>query len=76
MKIRFKRLYTFSKTHALVAYQCWIASLLEDQSSLEAKEEMWKALSTIQGDLLQMLSNRDYLFELVDVLRGSSLNDE
>ena len=59
-----------------MAHNCWIVASLEDQSSLKAKEEMRKALSTIQGDLLQCLSDRDDLFELVDVLHGASLKDE
>ena len=33
-------------------------------------------MSTIQGEFLQFLSDRDDLFELVDVLHGSSLKDE
>ena len=63
-------------TYALVSHQCWIIASLEYQSSLEAKEEIKNALSTIQGDFLQLLSNIDDFFELVEVFHGESLKDE
>ena len=63
-------LHLLHETHASVSHQCWIVSSLADQYSLEAKEEMQKALSTIQGDLLQLISDGDDLFELIDVLHG------
>ena len=55
-------------THSLVAHQCWISTSLEDQYSLESKEEMQKELSTIQGEFLQLISNRDDFIDLADVL--------
>ena len=70
-----KDLHLVQDTHYSVAQQCCIAASLEDQSSLESKEEMQKALSTIQGELLQLIYDRDDLIELADVLHGSSLND-
>ena len=69
-------LHLIHDTHALVSHQCWITASLDDQSSLEAKEEIQKALSTIQGDFLQFISNRDYFFELADILKRESLEDE
>ena len=65
-----KDLHLLQETHALVSHQYWIAASSEDQSSLESKEEMQKALSTIQGEFLQLLSDRDYLIEIADVLHG------
>ena len=37
---------------------------------------MRKALSTIQVEFIQLLSDRDDLIELADVLHGESLKDE
>ena len=48
-----KDLHLLQDTHSSVAHQCWIVASLEDQSSLESKEDMWKALSTRQGEFLQ-----------------------
>ena len=76
MKRIFKKaLYLLQDTHSSVAHQCWIAASLEDQSSLESKEEMQKALSTIQGEFLKLISYRDDFIEVVDVLHGASLKD-
>ena len=71
-----KDLQLLQDTHSLVSHHCWIVVSLEDQSPLESKEEMRKELYTIQGDLLQLLSDRDDLFEIADVFHGASLKDE
>ena len=68
-------LHLLHDTHALVSHQCWIVASLEDQYSLEAKEEIWKALSTIQGDFLQFIFDRDDLFDFFEVLHGAYLKD-
>ena len=65
-----KDLHLLQDTHSSVAHQCSIAASLEDQSSLESKEEMRKALSTIQGEFQQLLSDINDLFELVELLHG------
>ena len=65
-----KAVHLLQDTDSSVAHQCWIAASLEDQSSLESKEDMWKALSTIQGEFLQFLSDRDDLIDIVDVFQG------
>ena len=39
-----KALHLLQDTHSSVAHQCWIAASLEDQSSLESKEEMRKGI--------------------------------
>ena len=70
-----KALHLLQDTHSSVAHQFWIVASSEDQSSLESKEEMRKALSTIQGELLQFIYDRDYFIELSDVLYGASLKD-
>ena len=70
-----KALHLLQDTHSSVAHQCWIVASLEDQSSLESKQEMQKALFTIQGEFLQLISNRDDLIELADMLHGASLKD-
>ena len=71
-----KALHLLQDTHSSVAHQCWIVASSEDQSSLESKEEMRKALSTIQGEFLQLLFDRaDLMFELADMLHGASLKD-
>ena len=69
-------LHLLQDTHSSVAHQCWIVASLEDQSSLESKEEMQKALSTIQGEFSKLFSNRYDLIDVADVLHGASLNDE
>ena len=69
-------LHLLHDTYASVSHPCWIVASLEDQSSLEAKEEIRKALSTIQGDFSQFIYDIDYLVGLVDVLHGASLKDE
>ena len=63
-------LHLLHDTHALVSQQCWLVASLEDQSSLESKEEMQKALSTIQGEFLKLFSDRDDLIKVADVLHG------
>ena len=70
-----KDLHLLQDTHSLVAHPYWIAASLEYQSSLESKE-IQKALSTIQGEFLKLLSDRDDLIEVADVLHGASLKDE
>ena len=70
-----KDLHLLQDTHSSMAHQCWTNASLEDQSSLESKEETWKTFYAIQGEFLQLLSDRDDLFELVDVLHGASLKD-
>ena len=62
-----KDLHLLQDIHSSVAHQCWIVASLEDQYSLESKEEMQKALPTIQGELLQLISDRDDLIEIVYV---------
>ena len=59
-----------------MAHKCWIVASLEDQSSIESKEEMRKALSTIQGEFLQFLSDRDDLFDIVYVFHVEYLKNE
>ena len=68
-------LHIFHDRHASMSHQCWIVYSLEDQSSLEAKEETQKELSTIQGEFIQFLSDRDDLIYLYNVLHGASLKD-
>ena len=68
-------LHLLQDTHYLMAHQCWIDASLEDQSSLDSKEYMHKALSTIQGEFLKLISDRDDLIEVSDVLHGASLKD-
>ena len=63
-------------THDLVSHKCWITTSLEDQYSLESKEETEEAFSTIQGEFLKFLFDRDDLIQLVDVLHGESLKDK
>ena len=70
-----KALHFLQDTHASVSHQFWIVASLEDQSSLESKEEMHKALSTIQGEFLKLISDRDDLIEVSDVFHGASLKD-
>ena len=69
-------LHLLHDTHDSVSHQCWITASLEGQTFLEAKDKIQKALSTIQGDFLQLLSDRYDLFELVEVFHGESLKDE
>ena len=73
-----KDLHLLQDTHSSVAHQCWIAASLEDQSSLESKEEMQNALSTIQGEFLKLISNRDDFIEVSYVkfqISSSSFKD-
>ena len=70
-----KDLHLLQDTHASLAYRFWIVASLEDQYSIESKEEMRKALSTLQEKFLKLLFDRDDLIELADVLHGASLED-
>ena len=65
-----KSLHLLQYTHSSVAHQCWIVASLEDQSSLESKQEIQKVLSTLQGELLQLISNRDDFIELYYLFHG------
>ena len=49
---------------------------MEDQSSFEAMENIQKAMSTIKGNFSQLLSNKNDMFELVELLWEASLHDE
>ena len=69
-------LHLLHDKHASVSHQCWIIASLEDPYSLEAKEEIQKALSTIQGDFLQFIFDRDDLFDIVEVFHVASSKDE
>ena len=63
-------------THASVSKMCWEAALMEDQSSFEAMENIQKAMSTIKGNFSQLLSDKNDMFELVELLREASLHNE
>ena len=54
----------------------WEADLMEDQSSFEAMENIQKAMSTIKGNFSQLLSDKNDMFELVELLQEASLHDE
>ena len=58
-------------THASVSKMCWKSSLMEDQSSFEAMENIQKAMSTIKGNFSQLLSDKNDMFELVELLQES-----
>ena len=49
---------------------------MEYQSSFESMENIQKAMSTIKGNFSQLLSDRNDMFELVELLREESLHDE
>ena len=55
---------------------CWEADLMEDQYSFEAMSNIQKAMPTIKGNFSQFLSNRNDMFELVELLREASLHDQ
>ena len=55
---------------------CWEAALMEDQSSFEAMENIQKVMSTIKGNFSQLLSNKNDMFELVELLQEGSMHDE
>ena len=63
-------------THASVSKMCWEAALMEDQSSFEAMENIQKAMSTIKGNFSQLLSDKNDMFELVELLQEGSMHDE
>ena len=49
---------------------------MEDQSSFESMENIQKAMSTIKGNFSQLLSDKNDMFDLVDLLQEASLHDE
>ena len=63
-------------THASVSKMCWEAALMEDQSSFEAMENLQKAMSTIKINFSQLLSDKNYMFKVVDLLWEASLHNE
>ena len=63
-------------THASVSKIFLEDALMEDQSSFEAMENIQKALSTIKGNFSYLFSDKNDMFELVELLWESSLHDE
>ena len=49
---------------------------LEEKYSIEDMEKFQKAMKSTKGNFLQLLSYRDSLLELVELLHGASLEDE
>ena len=68
-------LHVIHDTNASMSLSCWKFMALEDPSSLEAMENIQKALSAIKGNFLQFIFSRDYLLELVEMYHGASLRD-
>ena len=66
-------LHTLNRTYALMKNICW---KLEEKSSIEGIEKFHKAMTSTKGNFLQLLSDRDSMLELVDLLYGASLKDE
>ena len=52
------------------------ATSLEYSSFLESMEKIHWAMSAIQGNFSYMLSDRDYLYDLVHMLHVGSLKDD
>ena len=63
-------LNTLHGTHALVSKICWS---MEEKYSMEDIEKIQKAISDIKGNILNLLSGRDYLIELVHLYCGLTL---
>ena len=55
-------------THASVSKTFWEAYLMEYQSSFEIMENIQKAMSTVKGNFSQLLSDKNDMFELVELL--------
>ena len=60
-------LHTLHGTHALMTNHCW---KLEDKYSMEDMEKFQKSMTSIKGNFLHFLSDRDSFLELVDFLYG------
>ena len=63
---------TLHRTHYLVSKKIW---RMEEKYSMEDIEKIQKAISNIKGKFLNVLSNRDYLIELVRLYHGLTLNN-
>ena len=59
-------------THDLVSKKFWS---MEEKYSMEDIEKIQKAISNIKGNFFNVLSNRDYLIELVHLYHGLTLNN-
>ena len=66
-------LHTLHGTHTLMPNICW---KLEEKTSMEDMEKFQKAMTSIKGNFIHLLSNRDSLLELVEFLHGACLKDE
>ena len=66
-------LHTLHGTHSLMIDLCWN---LEERYSMEDMEKFQKAMTSTKGNFLQLLSDRDSLLELVELLHEASLKDE
>ena len=65
--------YTLHGTYALMKNICW---KLEEKYSMEYLEKFQKAMTSTKGKFLQLLSDRDNLLELVELVHGKSMKDE
>ena len=65
-------LKTLHATHNSVLKICWI---MEEKYSMEDIENIQKAISNTKGNILNFLSDRDYLIELVGFYHGLTLNN-
>ena len=66
-------LQTLHWTHALMTNIYWN---LDDKYFIEYMEKFQKAMTSTKGNFLQLLSDRDNLLEIVELLYGASLKDE
>ena len=65
-------LNTLHGRHDLVSKNCWS---MEDKYSMEDIEKIQKEIFDIKGNLLNLISDRDYLIELVGLYHGLNLKN-
>ena len=65
-------LNTLHGTHALVSKICW---RMEEKYSLEDIEKIQKEISDIKGNILKLISERDYLIDIVGLYHGLTLKN-
>ena len=65
-------LNTLHGTHALALKICWS---MDEKYSMEDIEKIHKEISDIKGNILNFLSDRDYLIEIVGLYHGLTLKN-
>ena len=66
-------LHTLHRTSSLMKNIHW---KWEEKYSIEYIKKFQKAMTSNKGNFLQLVSDRDHILELVELLYGASVKDE